>query len=663
MIVCSKATDALARKAWGKDKIIISTTERLISELQLDPSVTMPRRDAYVVSESDVAKPKVMAAFKDAAAKKHPDVKIIMVVRPRSTMAAGDGIDKVLMNPKPDQLREAVADLVNAIEDKMIQMQEGPEEKYEPVEFAEDPIPEPTPGPPMPEQEEPEDLPVSEPEPEVPVITNTEADDAMLQRIKECRNVADVSIVAREITAAKVVKDLMSENQEYVAIEERLKALQKQIYAVMADTAIPTLSEKLERVRALMYDRSYYAVKGSSILESRVEEIVKTLSEKTKELLQEKMEDVDKTILFYSKGQATEHINFPNLSSLLNTRANLILDLSLLVNENASVFDSADKLISDASMEVTRINTELTGNVIMDNQMKARGVRLTSEDGLKVINKAIELSVDNAEDFKEYKAKLDVMSRKVADLMKADEDIIAVQNNIIKYLTARGVEDTVVATSYIKQALRIYVGEEGTGRTIVPYLISKMHSRSSANVLHIDLTGTSKLANYGVKAMGIYDWMESMPEEQLCVVAGAISEGDNLESTVQRLSNLLVRAADFYRMINVVIRPDQKLLFDTLAPDTLSVNYITDLAVANLDKTKKVIEEMVMPNMAQKVITNKCQQCTERIVARLGLVERMNVGYLRIPNIEQIVDCSLEGIDPSAVDVVNDLFMEVLKNA
>lgn len=669
MIVCSKSTDTLARRALGRDKIIISDIENLIKQLSIDVNITTPQKEAFVISEVDIIKPKTRKEFLEAAANKHPSVKLIVVARAKTTLVAGNGIDRLLINPKPEQLATTITELIESIADRTLiapSMSEV-EAPYIPKEFNLD-FEVTTESEKATTQESTlttEELPIIEVPSELnndSVITNEEADKQMLKRIKNCNTITDVSIVAREITATKVVKDLLSENNEYAAIEEKLKALQQKIYAVMIDPTIPTLEEKWSKVRAITYDRSYYAAKGTTILEQQVEEIIKVLGDKTQELLQQRMKDIDKTIIFYKTPKNIETINFPRLSSILDTRANLLLDLAVIKKELISIFQAADNLTAETSEEIVDQNTRVTGMPVIDNQLKARGEALTSAEGLEVINKILTTATINSKNFLEYQDTVMLMNQKVTKLLETDDEIIEAQNEIIKYLSSKGIEDTVVANSIIKKVLRVYIGEEGTGRTVIPYVISKLRSRTSANVLYINLTGDNKLKDYNVNVLDLYDWMDSEIEKPFCVIAGEISL-TNIESIAQRLSNKLVKAADYYRVINITLRPDQKILLDILSPDILSINYITDVNPKNLIKTKELIESTIVPNVAQKVIVNKCSRCTETIVNKLGLNERINIGYSRVPYISQITECALNEVDPSEIDVVQDLFTEVIHHA
>lgn len=667
MIVCSKAADVVTRMAIGKDKTVVSDINSILERLPLDATLTRPKTEAFVISENDITKPKIRQQFMDAIVRKHPTVRVVVLAKQKTTMMAGGGIDKLLVAPKAPQVAEALNELLESIANKVPiiggdSVQELPAQKFVPEEFTEE-LKEAVADAMTQEAETTEELPLqAEAEvPNIPQYTQEDVTNTLLDRIRACNQVADLSIVVREANATRVVKQLLEENGEYATIEERLQAYRQKIMSIMMDTAM-TLEEKLSKVRAISYDKASYAAKGSTILEQRVEEIIKVVCEKVKEIVEEKNRSLDRVILEYSTTGNSPVIDFPMLSGLLDTRANIIMDLALLNKEVKGVFLAMDKLASDTTEKIISDNTEMTGTPALDNVIELRGARITIADGCEVVNKVLALATDNSEKFAGYERTVKVMNDKLVALLKTDSEIIEQQGQIIKYLTSQNVEDTVIANTFIKKALRLYVGKPGTGRTFLTYGISKLRSRGNANVLYMNLTGEKKLGNYGVKGMELADWLNNVKEEPFCVVENSIVNLGDV-GVVQRLANSLVKAADYYRVINVVLLPEQELLFQTLVQDALSVNYVTDMVPENLAATREYIQGMREENVAQRVFLNKCFACTENIVRRLGLEERLNVECLRFPYVQQVGECALNGVEPTCVDLIEECLREVMKRA
>ena len=154
--------------------------------------------------------------------------------------------------------------------------------------------------------------------------------------------------------------------------------------------------------------------------------------------------------------------------------------------------------------------------------------------------------------------------------------------------------------------------------------------------------------------------MESPVETQFCVVASDSDITAKSTSILERLLLLLERAADFYKVIDVVVSPEQKEVLDLLAPDALSINYITDMYSNNVDTTRKLIADTKYENIARKVIVNKCAGCDESMVERLGLRDVVRMRYDTIPYVEEIAQAGLRKVDPTHISSIEKYFAEVI---
>ena len=56
MIVCTRTMDTLARRALGKDNVVVSKVEAMIDLFKLDPTVSKPTREAFIITEADIKK-------------------------------------------------------------------------------------------------------------------------------------------------------------------------------------------------------------------------------------------------------------------------------------------------------------------------------------------------------------------------------------------------------------------------------------------------------------------------------------------------------------------------------------------------------------------------------------------------------------------------------
>lgn len=673
MIVCTRTADALSRQAFGKQNVAVSKIDAMMNSFVLDPAVSKPSKEAFIITSDDIRAPKVRDAFFDAAAGKHPDVRIVLVVKnPKLNIQKEKGINEVLIKPKAKELADTVYQLIEEIESKapiVSSADSVPDaiDAFTPKEFTDDGsidvneiekrVQKETEV--KPEDVVREELKVEVTKEEEPVHEEEQYKHEMVNRIKSCNRVADVHVLAREITASKVVKEVIKENQQYVAIEEKLKAINNKIYAILADDSIRSLEEKIDKIQVILYDKDYYKVKNNTVIEQRVEELIDTLTTKTSELLHERLNDLDRAIANAHRVKG-EEIDFPRLTGIFDQRANLIMELSVLNKEIHDIFYTADNLAFDTMSDMAKESKELTGNRSVDERINLRGEYVQSEETTKSIMRILETADRSSTEFKNAMRDIVVMQESLNKLLGLDRDAIAAQAEIINFLRSNNVEDSIVAETLLKKSLRVFVGEEGVGRTVVPYVLSKLKSRQNANVLHVDITGTAKFEDYGFDAVPLNEFAENRVEKEFCAVVGQVS--DTPES-MQRLLVMLTKAADYYRVINVVATPEQKELFNVIAPDVLSINYITDTNKRSLDFMAGFIKETKFDNVAQKVIINKCDVECGPIVKRLGIFDEMNIRVLKIPYIAQMVDCSLKGIKPYEIAAVTESFEEVGKYA
>lgn len=666
MIVCTRTGDSLSRSAFGKNNVAVSKIDAMMDAFKLDPNLTKPSKEAFVITSDDVRSPKVKQQFLTAAATKHKDVKIVYIIRSgKDDTAVGNGIDVVLTKPKPDELAEVLRNLVETIASKAPIMSSADEipkgiEKYTPKEFQqEDKQNDQQELEVNQVEEEPEELHVPQPEEVVEDYAPTKRTSSMVDRINECNKVADIHILTKELTAAAVVKDLIKENQEYASIENKLKGIQEKMYTIMADKSIKSLEERLDRVRALVYDKEYYKAKNNTVIEQRIEDIIKTITEKTKALLTERLRELDDAIL-NTNSLIGGNIDFTRLAGINDERANMILELSILDKEIRNIFYNADTLVHTVAAGISESEADLTGNPLINAHIRMRGEHVVSESSLDTLINILSTCERTSDEFKDAINQISIMQKKLNKLLDLDKETIAAQTQIINYLRANNIEDTVVAESLIKKSLRVFVGIEGTGRTVVPLVLSRRKSRQNANTLYVDITGTAKTADYDCDMYTLDDWMQNRYEKEFCTVVGKI--GDSVEAA-QRLLVALTKAADYYRVINVVIAPEQMNVFNTIANDVLCVNYIVDTDNRTLAFMKEFINNTKFDNVAQRVIINKCSVSCKPIVESLGLLETLDVNVVKIPYILQLVDCSLNKIKPYELTAVVEGFEEVSKYA
>lgn len=508
-----------------------------------------------------------------------------------------------------------------------------------------------------------EKLPI-EPVPDVAPQIESAAYDMqsnLVSRINEASRVSDVSVLAREITATALIKDLVDTNSTYAGIEDKLKSINDMVFMILADNGIKSLDEKLSKIHSLMHDKAFFASKGDTLIEQRLEEVIDTICTQTSSLLQSRLQEIDTAIRRSYTTNDSEKVS-ARLAGLNEERANLIIELHRLEYDINEIFKSTDNLAIDVATKLAESASTVTANdSIINEHILARGGNVVSNETFTAIKSILELSAGPIPDtFTELKLKIVTLLRMLSKVFEIDQEIIAAQQAELNFFKARNVEDSIIAETILKKALRVYVGEEGTGRSIIPYLISRYKSRQNANVLCIDLTGTAKYAKYGIRYTAVDTYLTELNQKDFMLVAGAV---DSTVEVAQRIVTALIKSADYYRVINVVLTPEQHELFQTIAQDVYSVNFVVDTNIQHIEKMKSIIEEHTMPNVGRRVIVNKCDVPIRTIINKLGLSDTLDFQICVVPSMPVVVDANLNGYNPYGISSVDLVMEDVVKHA
>lgn len=672
MIISTNKSDTMLKRSLGKNQTSIIAIDKMIEQFSLDPQVTNPVRDAYVVTNEDISAARLKTKFEQALATKHPAVKVIFINKSTRPIYQNGlpGLDVILQKPKPADITQAISaviassTVVEAIVPQAAPTMTIPEFNPTVEENVNYTVPvEEIPVAAEPEPVvQPEEINIPEPvvEPAWEQTNDIQKESALANRIKDANSVADVSVITREITASTLIKDIIDSNSTYAGIEEKLKSLNDSIFLIMKDDKIKSLEEKLSRVRALLHDKAFFAAKGDTLIEQRLEEVIDVICSKTAELLESRLSEID-TAIKRSREERDMEVSSARLAGLNEERANIIIELRTLEMEIGNIFKSCDNLVVSTATHIAESCDNITGNEMINMHLKARGTNVVSDETITAIRSAFELSADKVPTaFKEMKIKIISMTQLLGKLFDLDNEIIAAQQEVIKFLKAHKVEDTVIAETLLKKSLRVFIGAENTGRTIIPYLLSRYKSRQNANVLLLDLTGESKYTQYGIQYTDVDTYLAELNQQEFMLVAGKI---DNSVAAAQRIVTTLIKAADYYRVINVILTPEQQDLFQTIAQDVLSINFIVDTNVKNIEETRKLIENCTITNVARRVIINKCDVPIRTIITKLGLDDQIDFQVCTVPTIPVLTDAGLNGYNPYGISTVDLAMEETIKHA
>lgn len=691
MIISTVQSDTMLKKALGKNKTSIISPEKMFDQFSIDPTLTTPVRDAYIVTDADIRAMKIKQKFEQCLATKHPNTKVIFIVKGKNNPypEGMPGIDVILKSPRPNEIVDAISAVMEsgqiqeAIENgvskevnvpnfnpvqaqqqytyenspEFVQQQMEEEEERRRLEAEAEAA-----RAAMAAQQAPEEIPLP-PADEEPVQKEPEPrfnSSQLAEDIKQTNRMADINILTREISSAKLIKDLIDSNSTYAAVEEKVKAIQDAIFLIMNDKNIRTLDEKLSKVRGLVHDKDAFAAKGDTLVEQRLEEIVDTICSQTQTLLESRLNEIN-TAIRNADTQREMGVDNARLAGLNEESANMLIELHTLEKDLLDIFKSTNTLIMDTAVGISENSANLTGNDMLNARLRASGGVLVSDETLTAIRASMELSTEtvNAE-FKEMRLKVISMISLLNKMFELDREQIAAYQATVNFMKANNIEDTIVAESLLKKSLRVFIGAEKSGRTIIPYLLSKYKSNQNANVLLIDITGTGKYHEYGIQVNSIENYLVEMNQAPFFVAAGEV---ENTIATAQRIVNALIKSADYYRVINVVMRPDQRELFETIAQDVLCVNYLVDSNPSNIEDMRKIMDSTRVRNVGRRVIINKCDVAIRPIISKLGLDEELDFQACVIPTIPSIVDANLNHYNPYGISSVTLSMEETLKHA
>ena len=174
------------------------------------------------------------------------------------------------------------------------------------------------------------------------------------------------------------------------------------------------------------------------------------------------------------------------------------------------------------------------------------------------------------------------------------------------------------------------------------------------------MTGSAKYSRYGIEFKDLDTYITERNQQEFLLVAGSI---ENSVAAAQRVVSTLLRAADYYRVINVVLSTEQRELFHTISQDVLSVNFLVDTNVDRIENMRNIIADYTIENVGQRVIVNKCDIPVRPIIHKLGLDDRIDFQICTIPTIPAISDASVNGFNPYGVSAVDLIMEDVVKHA
>lgn len=663
MIIATKSVDGLLRGIVAPENLKISKIDSIAEAITIDPSITQPVTQLYIVSNDDIKNIKVKKVLETAMASKHVDSRIIYVNKNGRNIPGitEDMFDAYLSKPTKSELEDKCSFFVKEY------MAKGKfEAKDDLTTFEEytpkDVITKVAPKEVVKEDKEIIDLHIEEQTPTIKV-EDSSSDSDLLRRIRESEgNLANLLNVTNEVTASSIIKEVASVNATYRASENYITSISEVIQSVLCNPDYTT-KDALSKVSALLHDKAAIKAKTNSIVEQSVEEIILAIVDKAKTYVENKTLELDNQLMFALKHNKT--IEAPNISlaNIIERRTRLLLELNTEDLEIKRLADICSSTVDELVNKVSDESVSATNSPIVDSQLKVKHGSIVPENLLNTLDNLFLLGKTSSEEFGKLSALVNSSLNKVYSILALYKEESEILGDTIRFLKANNVEDTVVANTILKKTNRLFINDGDFDSQALTYLISKNNSRKSSNVLLIDTSGSNVFELLGIPTIRYSDFMEGEYMSSRLLVISTYNDPGMSVSTIedcQRLSTRLLHYAKHYSSINVMCNTKQDVLINEFNKDVLSITYLIDCFPSSIKSMKECISKYTTKNTASRVVLVNYLADSSSICEELGVLDRLDMQLAMIPNIPELRYCALHRQDPSDVDSIVDTCKEML---
>ncbi|RED52816.1 hypothetical protein [Cohnella lupini] len=626
-----------------------TNVSKIIETLPIDPAIS--NMDAVILSPKDMsgALGKGLVA---AIQRKHPSIEIIYFYQKDQEAEAITGEVRKIKVGKVN-LEEIQAGLNQTVELQSIGsdnriISSGDNKTYSasrtppfPLTSVDETILLPVEGAAL----EPEVIPESEPQPGPRRKT-------LEQRVLEMGQYADFDFFRQSLQKDQVLSDLMSENIQYAGLVNVLDAFDQQIARVFKNESL-TAESRFDQLKQIGIDRSAYVGLERGMLADKIIAIMEAIVSSAEATVEARVDQVREAL----GTVATIHLVYQDrekLQTLVDSRLSIQMDLMELSKEIIEVYMAMDRSVTEL-LEVMNEQFPSKNTYVNELMKPIQPLFLPQNIGL-VTNKLIG-------DLQKNKVALSIVEEKIKKLItlvfklcEEDATLIDYQQKLINILLAQRVEDVVIVDNLIKNALRVFVGPAETGRTSTALTWSGVVSRRQ-NTLLLDLTGTSKLRQYGMEPISLDEFLSDRLERPFVCIEGDLEDDPDRADFV--VSELKMRL-NYYAHINVILDSTQTVLLNRLAKSALSVHFITDCTPRGTKLLKQTVEAFHEDNVARKVILIDPPIDPFRVLEDLS-VDPLLAKIIIIPRLQYIRACSLNHARPFDNRDIVDVFEEAFR--
>jgi len=472
------------------------------------------------------------------------------------------------------------------------------------------------------------------------------------QRVLEMGSYADFGFLRNALDTTLLSSELVQENTQYAGVVNMLETLDRQMMEVFKNGDAPA-EVRFAQIRQLAVDRAAYKGIEGSIIADKLSSVMTAIVQAAEATVESRMRTVREAL---DKVAAVKEVfeDHGKLQALIDSRLALQMDLMELSKEIIEVYKAMDRSVAEVLKEVEQGLP--SDNAYLNEILKPTNTMFQPQNISTVTVKLIGDLQQNRVSLSIIEDKLKSLVNLVFKLCEEDAVIIEYQQKLIQLLRAQRVEDVVIVDNVIKNAIRLFVGPTDTGRTATAVTWSGVTARRQ-NTLLIDLTGSSKLRQYGLEPVSLDHFLQNRLEEPLvCIEGEPAAEAERIEAMVAELKTRL----NYYAHIHVILDAGQTELLRQLSPSALAVHFITDCSYRGNGLLKEAIAAFREENIAKKVILIDPPVEPTKLLPELG-VDPLLVKLIVLPRLQHIRACAFNRTRPFDSREVIDVFEEAFR--
>jgi len=660
----------------------VYTIDKILNILSIDKKTVDPRIEGIFITSDDVSSRSLFKKFTEAMNSKNADNIVIFVDKKRkgSTLPEGfPGVNYYYSLPSKEALASAFSEIISkqntvaamkgtdasteqAPAFEVAQFQEEKEQRQEPQkeeekltfsdeigvgtteEFAKEVISQPA--------EAAESAEVNRRITDAfPDVKEVDLDSAYLDRLEKATTTGELGDVLENITISGLIKDITEKNTTYAQVEDRIAGLTAEINSIMVSANDGnTLEDKLRAIRGIVYNRASVNAYGTSIIESYVHRMIDTVITTSTKYIKAETEKITEAV----KSANVTKGGVAALESLKSNRYNAVLMLDTFIAELTNLENILQGLTSETISMFVDKEMDVTGNVSINADLRNKCAVVVGESTIESIKDLYSVLEKMPDQFNEIISMVKVTRKLVYALFESDQKLIEGYEKIISRLTLDGLSQSQIAKEFTDKSVRVWVGDNGSGITIIPYLFSKTLERENCNVLNIYLGDDYNLDAYGIKYVDLGTFVNEVPEGEFYTAAGKLSDVIMMEDIITAIG----KATPYYRVINVIMHYDTEQLM-MIANKSFAVYIVQQPVVSKVGDPLNIFRIFEGQHAMKFLVLNYGNKVVPEYFDQMGVSNSMDIMCVKIPVLPDIWNASIKGEDPYEYSSVRTAISEL----